>query len=190
MPQDPSKGPNVALNRFSKDRPSPDNGLYYSWNVPGAAFAQSPSARRRFRGVAGGRKPGAKAAPASWPPALAPRRPRPARRLTPAPAPALHPPPGPTPATPFPSPPLNPRPPAPPPGTAHFIALTSYITNDTFSEDTAQYKWFENDLKKVDRKKTPWLIVYFHAPFVRWGGLPGLSFRVWDRPGWGEPGDC
>jgi hypothetical protein len=26
------------------------------------------------------------------------------------------------------------------PGTAHFIALTSYITNDTFKEDTAQYK--------------------------------------------------
>jgi len=52
------------------------------------------------------------------------------------------------------------------PGTAHFISLTSYITNDTFSEDTAQYKWFEKDLKSVDRNSTPWLIVYFHAPLV------------------------
>ncbi|KAI8465064.1 MAG: Metallo-dependent phosphatase-like protein [Monoraphidium minutum] len=52
------------------------------------------------------------------------------------------------------------------PGTAHFIALTSYIPNDTFTEDTAQYKWLAADLAKVDRKKTPWLIAYFHAPFV------------------------
>jgi transglutaminase-like putative cysteine protease len=34
--------------------------------------------------------------------------------------------------------------------------------------NTAQYKWLEADLKKFDRKATPWLIVYFHAPFVRW----------------------
>jgi len=85
VPQDPTKGPQVKLNKFSKSDPSPDSGLYYSWDVP---------------------------------------------------------------------------------GTAHFVALTSYITNDTFSEDTAQYKWFKADLKKVDRKKTPWLIVYFHAPIV------------------------
>ncbi|KIY91669.1 hypothetical protein MNEG_16295 [Monoraphidium neglectum] len=52
------------------------------------------------------------------------------------------------------------------PGTAHFIALTSYIPNDTFTVNTAQYKWLEADLKKFDRKATPWLIVYFHAPFV------------------------
>lgn len=52
------------------------------------------------------------------------------------------------------------------PGTAHFIALTSYIPNDTFTTNTSQYKWLEANLAKVDRKQTPWLIVYFHAPFV------------------------
>jgi hypothetical protein len=50
------------------------------------------------------------------------------------------------------------------PGTAHFVALTSYITNDTFAPTTEQYKWFEADLKRVDRTATPWLVVYFHAP--------------------------
>ncbi|GBF95409.1 hypothetical protein Rsub_08371 [Raphidocelis subcapitata] len=52
------------------------------------------------------------------------------------------------------------------PGVAHFFALTSYIPNDTFSKDTQQYKWLEGDLAAVDRKRTPWLIAFFHAPIV------------------------
>ncbi|KAI8468926.1 MAG: Metallo-dependent phosphatase-like protein [Monoraphidium minutum] len=52
------------------------------------------------------------------------------------------------------------------PGTAHISTVTSYITNDTFQPDTDQYKWFEADLAGVDRKKTPWLIVMFHAPVI------------------------
>jgi hypothetical protein len=35
-------------------------------------------------------------------------------------------------------------------------------------------RWFEADLKKVDRSKTPWLIIYFHAPIVRWAA-PGAG---------------
>jgi hypothetical protein len=31
-------------------------------------------------------------------------------------------------------------------------------------------RWFEADLKKVDRSKTPWLIIFMHAPIVRWAG--------------------
>ena len=57
-----------------------------------------------------------------------------------------------------------------PAGTAHIAAVTSYIPNDTFAPGTAQYKWFEADLKAFDRKKQPWLVVIFHAPVIGWGG--------------------
>ncbi|XP_077241249.1 purple acid phosphatase 22-like isoform X2 [Tasmannia lanceolata] len=45
---------------------------------------------------------------------------------------------------------------------AHIIMLGSY-TN--FDVESAQYKWLEADLAKVDRVKTPWLIVLLHAPW-------------------------
>ncbi|XVF55690.1 hypothetical protein PTKIN_Ptkin06aG0057100 [Pterospermum kingtungense] len=34
-----------------------------------------------------------------------------------------------------------------------------------FDEDLVQYKWLVSDLGKVDRKKTPWIIVLLHAPW-------------------------
>jgi len=43
----------------------------------------------------------------------------------------------------------------------HFVALSSeheHIPGST------QYRWLENDLKRVDRKKTPFLILYAHRP--------------------------
>ncbi|CAO2822603.1 unnamed protein product [Amaranthus hypochondriacus] len=46
-------------------------------------------------------------------------------------------------------------------GPAHIIALSSYTG---FIKYTPQYKWLEAELKKVDRKKTPWLIVIMHVP--------------------------
>lgn len=48
---------------------------------------------------------------------------------------------------------------------AHVVWLTSYIAGDDFSHKSIQYKWLEADLKKVDRTKTPWLIVNWHAPW-------------------------
>eukprot|EP00475_Leptophrys_vorax_P018463 TRINITY_DN2525_c0_g1_i1.p1 TRINITY_DN2525_c0_g1~~TRINITY_DN2525_c0_g1_i1.p1 ORF type:complete len:382 (+),score=82.41 TRINITY_DN2525_c0_g1_i1:280-1425(+) len=45
---------------------------------------------------------------------------------------------------------------------AHIVALSTESDYDT---NSAQYKWFVNDLKNVDRSKTPWLIVMFHRPF-------------------------
>lgn len=41
VPHDPSKGPAPVINRFSKENPSPDNGLYYSWEVPGEGAAHA-----------------------------------------------------------------------------------------------------------------------------------------------------
>ena len=35
-------------------------------------------------------------------------------------------------------------------------------TEHDFSPDSRQYKWLETDLKKIDRKKTPWVIIGGH----------------------------
>ncbi|KAL6337287.1 hypothetical protein AAG906_036601 [Vitis piasezkii] len=44
----------------------------------------------------------------------------------------------------------------------HVIMLGSYAE---FDEKSAQYKWLKGDLGKVDRRRTPWLIVLIHAPW-------------------------
>ena len=35
-------------------------------------------------------------------------------------------------------------------------------TEHNFEPNSRQYKWLENDLKKIDRKKTPWVIFGGH----------------------------
>ncbi|CAL0309950.1 unnamed protein product [Lupinus luteus] len=44
----------------------------------------------------------------------------------------------------------------------HVIMLGSYTE---FDSDSTQYKWLQGDLKKVNRKNTPWLVVLVHAPW-------------------------
>ncbi|KAG0478957.1 hypothetical protein HPP92_013676 [Vanilla planifolia] len=44
----------------------------------------------------------------------------------------------------------------------HVIMLGSYTDYD---EDSDQYTWLKTDLAKVDREKTPWLLVLLHAPW-------------------------
>ncbi|KAG0554933.1 hypothetical protein KC19_12G131200 [Ceratodon purpureus] len=44
----------------------------------------------------------------------------------------------------------------------HVIMLGSYSDYD---EESAQYKWLQSDLKKVDRSRTPWVVVVLHAPW-------------------------
>ncbi|KAG4112119.1 hypothetical protein ERO13_D13G143500v2 [Gossypium hirsutum] len=44
----------------------------------------------------------------------------------------------------------------------HVIMLGSYTDYDELSD---QYSWLKADLSKVDRKKTPWLVVLFHVPW-------------------------
>ncbi|KAI4348981.1 hypothetical protein L6164_009641 [Bauhinia variegata] len=46
--------------------------------------------------------------------------------------------------------------------TVHVIMLGSYAD---FAPHSAQYKWLEGDLNKVDREKTPWILVLIHAPW-------------------------
>lgn len=40
------------------------------------------------------------------------------------------------------------------------LYLTVYIS----VKYTPQWRWLRNELKRVDREKTPWLIVLMHAP--------------------------
>ncbi|KAK9269717.1 hypothetical protein L1049_001495 [Liquidambar formosana] len=44
---------------------------------------------------------------------------------------------------------------------AHIIVLSSY---SSFVKYTPQWMWLKEELKRVDREKTPWLIVLMHVP--------------------------
>ncbi|KAK8961323.1 Purple acid phosphatase 18 [Platanthera guangdongensis] len=44
----------------------------------------------------------------------------------------------------------------------HVIMLGSYTD---YGEDSEQYAWLKADLAKVDRERTPWLLVLLHAPW-------------------------
>ncbi|KAG9458953.1 hypothetical protein H6P81_003461 [Aristolochia fimbriata] len=44
----------------------------------------------------------------------------------------------------------------------HVLMLASYAD---FDPDSAQYRWLQADLAKVDREKTPWLFALVHAPW-------------------------
>ncbi|KAK1413983.1 hypothetical protein QVD17_29720 [Tagetes erecta] len=61
---------------------------------------------------------------------------------------------------------------------AHIIVLSSY---SPYVKYTPQYIWLEAELKKVDRKKTPWLIVIMHTPIYNSNSahyMEGESMRV------------
>ncbi|KAL0427197.1 UNVERIFIED_CONTAM: Bifunctional purple acid phosphatase 26 [Sesamum latifolium] len=61
---------------------------------------------------------------------------------------------------------------------AHIIVLSSY---SPFVKYTPQWKWLEEELKRVDREKTPWLIVLMHAPIYNSNNAhyrEGESMRV------------
>lgn len=44
----------------------------------------------------------------------------------------------------------------------HIIMLGAYVD---YNQRSTQYVWLENDLKKVDRSKTPWLVAAWHPPW-------------------------
>lgn len=46
--------------------------------------------------------------------------------------------------------------------TVHVLMLATYTYSNVTSQ---QYAWIEQDLAGVDRKVTPWVIVFMHAPF-------------------------
>jgi hypothetical protein len=45
-------------------------------------------------------------------------------------------------------------------GPLHFISLNNYAP---YGPGSNQYKWFIQDIESVDRAKTPWIVVGFHA---------------------------
>ncbi|GBG72812.1 hypothetical protein CBR_g12379 [Chara braunii] len=45
---------------------------------------------------------------------------------------------------------------------AHIIMLNSFTD---FKENSTLYSWLKGDLGRVDRQRTPWLIVLFHSPW-------------------------
>ncbi|KAL2250762.1 UNVERIFIED_CONTAM: Purple acid phosphatase 22 [Sesamum indicum] len=45
---------------------------------------------------------------------------------------------------------------------AHIIMLGSYTD---FDSNSNQYKWLRGDLARVDRRRTPWILVTIHAPW-------------------------
>ncbi|KAF5814281.1 putative Acid phosphatase [Helianthus annuus] len=61
---------------------------------------------------------------------------------------------------------------------AHIIVLASY---SAYGKYTPQYKWLEEELPKVNRTETPWLIVLLHAPWYNsynYHYMEGESMRV------------
>ena len=46
-------------------------------------------------------------------------------------------------------------------GSVHFIMMS---TEHDYRPASRQYVWLENDLKKVDRAKTPWVVLGGHRP--------------------------
>ncbi|XP_024004405.1 purple acid phosphatase 6 isoform X2 [Eutrema salsugineum] len=63
-------------------------------------------------------------------------------------------------------------------GPAHIIVLSSYSAYDKY---TPQYMWLEQELKKVNREETPWLIVIVHSPWYNSNNyhyMEGESMRV------------
>jgi predicted phosphohydrolase len=47
-------------------------------------------------------------------------------------------------------------------GAAHVVMLGSYAA---FGEGSEQHRWLARDLARVDRRRTPWLLVLLHAPW-------------------------
>ncbi|CAL1355753.1 unnamed protein product [Linum trigynum] len=61
---------------------------------------------------------------------------------------------------------------------AYIIVLSSY---SAYGKYTPQYKWLEEELPKVNRTVTPWLIVIMHSPFYHSYGhhyMEGETMRV------------
>ncbi|KAK9724078.1 hypothetical protein RND81_05G046400 [Saponaria officinalis] len=56
----------------------------------------------------------------------------------------------------------------------HVIMLGSYSDHNPGSN---QYTWLERDLKKVDRKTTPWIVVLFHEPWYSYGIPNRLKYQ-------------
>lgn len=67
-------------------------------------------------------------------------------------------------------------------GPAYIIVLSSY---SAYGKYTPQYKWLEEELPKVNRSETPWLIVMVHSPWYNsynYHYMEGETMRVMYEP--------
>ncbi|CAI9103754.1 OLC1v1002295C1 [Oldenlandia corymbosa var. corymbosa] len=67
-------------------------------------------------------------------------------------------------------------------GPAYIIVLASY---SAYGKYTPQYKWLEEELPKVNRSETPWLIVLMHSPWYNsynYHYMEGETMRVMYEP--------
>ncbi|KAG9142505.1 hypothetical protein Leryth_017015 [Lithospermum erythrorhizon] len=65
---------------------------------------------------------------------------------------------------------------------AHIIVLSSY---SAYGKYTPQNQWIEEELPRVDRNKTPWLIVLMHSPWYNsynYHYMEGETMRVMYEP--------
>ncbi|KAJ3698864.1 hypothetical protein LUZ61_002569 [Rhynchospora tenuis] len=65
---------------------------------------------------------------------------------------------------------------------AHIIVLSSY---SAYGKYTPQYRWLEEELPKVNRTETPWLIVLVHSPWYNsynYHYMEGETMRVMFEP--------
>ncbi|KAF8377893.1 hypothetical protein HHK36_031281 [Tetracentron sinense] len=65
---------------------------------------------------------------------------------------------------------------------AYVIVLSSY---SAYGKYTPQYKWLEEELPKVNRSETPWLIVLMHSPWYNsynYHYMEGETMRVMYEP--------
>ncbi|KAJ4962856.1 hypothetical protein NE237_022795 [Protea cynaroides] len=65
---------------------------------------------------------------------------------------------------------------------AHIIVLSSY---SAYGKYTPQYSWLEEELPKVNRTETPWLIVLLHSPWYNsyaYHFMEGETMRVMFEP--------
>eukprot|EP00249_Psilotum_nudum_P011151 c22992_g2_i2 orf=2-1132(-) len=61
---------------------------------------------------------------------------------------------------------------------AHIIVLSSY---SAYGKYTPQWRWLQDELARVDRKRTPWLIILMHSPWYNSNAyhyMEGESMRV------------
>nr|ADM16565.2 purple acid phosphatase precursor [Euphorbia characias] len=65
---------------------------------------------------------------------------------------------------------------------AYIIVLSSY---SAYGKYTPQYKWLEDELPKVNRTETPWLIILMHSPWYNsynYHYMEGETMRVMYEP--------
>ena len=62
-------------------------------------------------------------------------------------------------------------------GLAHYIMIS---TEHDFSPGSPMYTWLEYDLRNVDRKKTPWVIIAGHRAMYCSSNNAGKLLELWE----------